>query len=1491
MVTSTPQVPNRFQEVESDSLEETLSSDILSEINEVDARRSISPIRTIRTVRGSERFDDGDVSTITARSQHGEYDEVDDADDEHTERIHSVDSPVSAPSEHDDRRYEQDDATQTENLDIEGSPPKTEDKPPTWQPYTFRNFFIVPFSILPLGLCLTTLLLFWRSQTNYGLGNDDGSTGLLFGWRFSPTLIAVIYIQLSAMLFQDIKRTEPYARMAQPDGATASASVLQTSGAWWNTLHDGFSKKKNGSKRRSWALICATLINIFGFLAISPLSSAFLTSEDVEVRRSVEFTRLEPLANSQMAVEADRTTTFRTFAHLLKNVSTSPWITDEYTMLPFWPSDSTSEPLNVLPSDLTQTWKVDTTVFKSELICNAMTFEGMGTQSSTFGMGESADPATAVAWNSSNGCSYGLQMANTTHFVRSGGSSWRGASDNAFLGSLDSSYHTPQCEGHEIIILTDAWNSTAYKDAQLCKNSYSMANVTASVKLTDSTPQVSFDQDEYIRNRVPIPDALFNTTHLQDLALTTDWSSYMASLLWEENRPVFDGLSLLLGAMYDYNSTALVSDPDVVSNAAKVKQRLLGEILQSALANQDGQRTPTKGRIYSVERRVVVVAGPAIALGILFFISFCLVLVVWWSSRLQRRPLKLSHDPATVLTMGSLVAHDRDVRASFDGLDQSSNKELETALKQRHYYTEPDRLFERNANRLNPENTETVSRNLTTNPKQKINNTPLILRLPLLLTLIICLIAVVVGIAVLYHYARDSNLYHKAFVYQASVTIFHKSLPTVAPFSMIPTIIAVGIGLWWSALDDSFRRLQPFIAMAKGRPSLSEGVGLSYQSSYWIWGPAKAAMNTHWLLFLVTSGTALSPIFTTAMSGLFQRNAGDITQSITLPRDIEIRQIPYMFTATQSSDFRNIGEYSLQVMREVGRNLSANYMFTAPLQLVLNSSEPPWSKDGWSFVPLDLATASNESSLPVSGSWEQGASTAKEVGINFTFSTPAIRGRIECSPLDGLQNLSSWLTTWDLTNKAFWRNETNMTTGYELGTRWADNDNPSLILPEQAESDLDNCPGCTTMLSSPKQVLCCGNGSSLAETGNVAFGYWSANSNPNESNWTPQDWQHNFTTKWITGNATPNLQSELTKSGNDHHLIFGDIPSISALNCQPIVETANATVTVNPNTGEIRHFDITSTPEIASSAFSDNFVIHNDSHLNSARNYEYNITLSYGNLFMSVILITAETSNVTGTSRMSGWGVENLLENTYNFRDNSTGLNMDYMTYSMFSMANKSPDALLNSQTLDELSKKTFTTFFQHFVSNDISPKIGGWAYQPINASLPSDLAPAVDDIMGGKATAYQDDLHPILHTKRTVSAVVSQRVELLHMNPAAVWLSIAILGWMMITTVIVAILQRQYLGNMLRNVGCLADVLVLVAGSDNLMRVMEAVRSGKFSASDYENIHTRLGWFIGGDGKTRWGIEVEERFMDGPQVTWVSPKDTMTEKGGNNVQVQAVDG
>ncbi|KAF7595836.1 hypothetical protein BBP40_004648 [Aspergillus hancockii] len=293
------------------------------------------------------------------------------------------------------------------------------------------------------------------------------------------------------------------------------------------------------------------------------------------------------------------------------------------------------------------------------------------------------------------------------------------------------------------------------------------------------------------------------------------------------------------------------------------------------------------------------------------------------------------------------------------------------------------------------------------------------------------------------------------------------------------------------------------------------------------------------------------------------------------------------------------------------------------------------------------------------------------------------------------------------------------------------------------------------------------------------------------------------------------------------------------MNCTPRIETANAEGIVDPTTDEVRAFNIMDEPKAVGNAFSDTFFAHKASDIVQA--------------------------TVTEPTASMAWAGEDTGDSTFNIRDEVNGLNLDFMSYSMYSMVGEDPTALRDLTVFACLASKAFTTFFQHLASNNTSMETGSWAYQPINASLPWDLTPAVTDarlVEDAPLADQQDVIHPISHTNRTGIVQVAKRIELLRMNAVAVWLSVAILAWLIIAMVIVTVFHRQYLRRLIRDVECLGDVLVLTAGSENLVHVIQESEAGRVAESEKAHLSARLGWFQDDDGKLKWRRDIGIVFL-----------------------------
>ena len=225
-----------------------------------------------------------------------------------------------------------------------------------WLPYTLRIPFLLVLFALSVALALVAILLSWISSKRDGLGDNNQTSILLFGWRFTPTLVVVLFVILETLLLNDARRTEVFARLSNPSAsANASSTVLSVRGHWWSDPLDAMSSKRNGGLR-SRVLLFASIMNIVGSFILSPLSAAFLSVEPTQISLNAEFSTLRSISSATAAVSPDDETYFKAISALIVNLTTSVWLTDDYAIVPFWLADLSQPPLGASIPVTPQNW-------------------------------------------------------------------------------------------------------------------------------------------------------------------------------------------------------------------------------------------------------------------------------------------------------------------------------------------------------------------------------------------------------------------------------------------------------------------------------------------------------------------------------------------------------------------------------------------------------------------------------------------------------------------------------------------------------------------------------------------------------------------------------------------------------------------------------------------------------------------------------------------------------------------------------------------------------------------------------------------------------------------------------------------------------------------------------------------------------------------------------------------------------------------------------
>lgn len=122
-------------------------------------------------------------------------------------------------------------------------------------------------------------------------------------------------------------------------------------------------------------------------------------------------------------------------------------------------------------------------------------------------------------------------------------------------------------------------------------------------------------------------------------------------------------------------------------------------------------------------------------------------------------------------------------------------------------------------------------------------------------------------------------------------------------------------------------------------------------------------------------------------------------RKVSIESDESSWQFDYNGTSSEAADeFRNMVADSLY-------NLQTDWMYTAIIQIALKESQPEWSRDDWSFVPVSFssgryAPAKQNRSIPGNNNHSK----------NLTVQTSVIRAHLHCSAVDWTSNVASWLT-------------------------------------------------------------------------------------------------------------------------------------------------------------------------------------------------------------------------------------------------------------------------------------------------------------------------------------------------------------------------------------------------------------------------------------------------------------------------------------------------
>ncbi|CZR68661.1 uncharacterized protein PAC_18560 [Phialocephala subalpina] len=1382
-----------------------------------------------------------------------------------------------------------------------------------WIPYTLRLSYLLILGIISTALAVIIILLTWLSWSRSGLGDDNGSSILLFGWRFTPTLVAVLFVILETLLLEDVRRTEVFARLSSPCPGNAATTVLATSRSWWNDPIDALSRKKNGGLL-SQTLFYAAIMNIVGSFVLSPLSAAFLSSELTPMSERSTFRTFQSIQNATLPISPDDETYFKTVSALVLNLSTSVWLTDNHTITPFWTSTLSEAPLGATVPETPQNWTANTPVLQVQLDCMPMTLNNLA--------------QTSFQLSSEDGCTVGVEVAvgaaptpnplesaptyteslPTYYPIKEAGAWWVSTAISAsdFSTSMMTSQYnqtsltnvSQECQGRYILGINTPFNVTYSNEdyyingttiitnttgfrlrSYLCNTNYFSANLSVDVAVSSLNTSLGLNEKLFNKSTSTVPSAHLNFTMFDDAFFSNYW---MDKLNVSGQGRSYVGPALPLAAMYGYDVDAMLDDQEIVMKAQQVAQRFFGESVLAAYGKSTPVTSPSLlGSTTKSKQRIVASFGIGATLAVILLGTSILTALVFYHSRLSRRPLNLDRDPGPAAAVTSLLKLEA-TSSHFRGLDRLPDvlirKKLEalTFALDRGSLMVDDRGMEQDSSKAFPP------------PPAKAYSKdwrPFVLKGWGGLSLILALASLITALSVLFAKSRIPGLYETGLVYSHSITFKNLYVTSLAPYSIIPTLVAVGVRFWWRGLESTFKRVQPYVSMAKRPVALSAGPALSYNTLPPVYSVWKAARHRHWLLAFVCIGAALVDVFTVSMSALWQRNIGSRQSNVELPRTLMLRDVPQVFNVPvpDDPDSGDPEDYSILSQLYGDSEVFLSWMYGAVNELSYAGANLPWTQSDWSFTPINVSSSS------VTTPSASDASIPNE-SANITLETFGLRGRLECQPVD-MRNVSNWLYTWDLTNSSVWNLSSVDDTarkykkGYELGSFFGGEVETYFWL----SSDTNTSTGsASTFFSNPSRVQCCANETD-GEPGLTALGYWAPLgvaedlilSHPGHG---AQDetvdgrgsLSRNITVKWVVGKPFPWQWTQVNQTSGP--FLWSEIPEVNVLTCQPVIESSRAEVTVKQEDESVVDFELLEQPEAHQPAWSDYYLKHNTTPGANGTvqplglyhvGWTVNITVSYGYLFMDAMLGAADSQRFVSTSR---WGYEDepLHDRMYSIK--MPGLNADLMSYAIWTSLNGNISALLDPSILETSASSVFTTFFQHFVAEN-SASGGGRAYQLLNYSLPGDLGPIVNADLKG-ISAYQDS-NSSANVSNVVRATLSKPAYRLDMSIAAVAICLGILVCLAFITVVIFLVDHNYFKTLPRDVDSLASVLALVYDSPKLRAMVEQnqllaenAKGSGYTQPGSEDTKAVIGYFQGSHGDTRWGIELVDGLDGGKRAS-----------------------
>lgn len=288
-----------------------------------------------------------------------------------------------------------------------------------------------------------------------------------------------------------------------------------------------------------------------------------------------------------------------------------------------------------------------------------------------------------------------------------------------------------QCAGHDIITISTPWTApipvsmietmspdqTKFRKspdfrmrALLCSSTYASKTDTIKMKMALGEQTILEHVPETITRSSDLSDSSFDRESFQSMSTDGQWPIYFGKHgnppPVEENDEgeellqaytLVNGPGAALSIAWKYNYSTMIEAPELVETARRIKGRIFAETIRSALSKPELLKQEIVQGTASVrEERIVVLPEIAIALCTLFLLSFFLLLSLFWTSRVNRRPLQLRSDPGSAVGLSVLLHPQRTHLATLKRMHSAPRQEISKILRSETFRTSGGILYQGN---------------------------------------------------------------------------------------------------------------------------------------------------------------------------------------------------------------------------------------------------------------------------------------------------------------------------------------------------------------------------------------------------------------------------------------------------------------------------------------------------------------------------------------------------------------------------------------------------------------------------------------------------------------------------------------------------------------------------------------------------------------------------------------------------------------------------